>query len=320
MARTLGVPVVIDLAGIGSLLDESTDVLIDAYRGQVFFNPSEATIKECHDVEERHKAAAKPVEHPTDHSAVQSADGFSMKLMCNASSIGDVLHAHNQGITEIGLFRSEMRYLAAKTMPSVGQDTAYYAGIFGVEGIKEITLRLPDIGGDKLPIYLQMANETDPQLGCRGIRFLLSRPDLMKNQIRAILAGRGTFDGRLLLPFITTVDDVVQSRAIIEEVRADIKASGDLQVGIMIEVPSVALSIERFLPKVDFVCLGTNDLLQYLFAVNRDQYDLQKYNRFMHPVLLTMLSAVIAACEKHGTPLTVCGGWLMPSGSSRVRS
>lgn len=308
MARTLGVPVIIDFAGIGSLLDESTDVLIDAYRGFAFLNPSEATVLECQKVENRHKAAAKPAVHSGDESAVHSADGVALRLMCNASNLAEVLLTHSQGIMEIGLFRSEMRYLANTALPSDEQEAAYYAGIFGVEGMQSITVRLLDMGGDKLPVYLQMAKETDPQLGCRGIRFLLSRPDLMKKQIRALLTARRTFNVRLLLPFVTTVDDVIRTRHILEEVFAEMKITGkSLHVGIMVEIPSVAMSIERFLPRVDFVSLGTNDLLQYFFAVNRDQSDLQPYNRFTHPAFLKMLKGVIASCEDHHTHLTVCG-------------
>ncbi|MBN1127995.1 MAG: phosphoenolpyruvate--protein phosphotransferase [Chitinispirillaceae bacterium] len=308
IALTLGVPVIIDFPGIGSLVDESTEVLIDAYRGYVFLNPSEATVKECQHVETRHKIAESPVAHPGDTSVVYSADGIAIHLLCNASSLAEVLRAHCQGITEIGLFRSEMRYLANTELPTDGQEAAYYTGIFGVEGIASMTVRLLDLGGDKLPVYMQMAKESDPQLGCRGIRFLLSRPDLMKRQIRAILANRGTFRARLLLPFITTVDDLLKSREVIEGVIAESNYDGDFpQVGIMVEVPAVAFSMEWFLPKVEFVCLGTNDLLQYFFAVNRDQDDIQKYNRFAHPAFLRLLKGVVTACGKHSKHLTVCG-------------
>ena len=308
MARTLGVPVIIDFPGIGSLLNESTEVLIDAYRGFAVLNPTEATVKECHNAETRHRAAAKLAAYTGDESMVSSADGLAIRLMCNASSLADVLLAHNQGITEIGLFRSEIRYLANTVLPSDEQEAAYYTGLFSVEGIKSMTVRLLDMGGDKLPVYMQMAEETDPQLGCRGIRFLLSRPELMKKQIRAILTAHRTFTVRLLLPFITTVDDLMAARGIIAEVLAEGKFTGDSPgVGIMIEVPSVAMSTAHFLPNVEFVCLGTNDLMQYFFAANRDQNDLQKYNRFTHPAFLKMLKKVIAFCEKHGTHCTVCG-------------
>jgi phosphotransferase system enzyme I (PtsI) len=306
--RTLGVPVIIDFPGIGSLVDESTDVLIDAYRGLAFFRPSETTVRECQHVKNRHKAAINAVAQSVNESTVHSADGMTIHLLCNASNLAEVLLAHNQGITEIGLFRTEMRYLANTVLPSKENEAAYYTGIFGVEGIGSMTVRLLDIGGDKLPVYMQMEKETDPQLGCRGIRFLLSRPDLMKRQVRTILAARGGFRVRLLLPFITTVNDLVMARALIDEVLEEMKITNDLpHVGIMIEIPSVALSIERFLNKVDFVCLGTNDLIQYFFAVNRDQDDVQKYNRFTHPAFLKMLKDVISTCEKSGKHLTACG-------------
>jgi phosphoenolpyruvate-protein kinase (PTS system EI component) len=308
MARMLGVPVIIDFPGIGSLVDESTDVLIDAYSGDAFFNPSEATIEECQHVETRHKIAEKPTMHPNDASTVHSTDGLAIRLLCNASNLAEVLLAQNQGITEIGLFRSEMRYLANTVLPTDGQEAAYYTGIFGVEGIGSMTVRLLDMGGDKLPVYMQMAKESDPQLGCRGIRFLLLRPDLMKKQVRAILANRGAFRARLLLPFITTVDDLLMARKLIDEVLEEMKITKDLpHVGIMVEIPSVALSIEQFMNKVDFVCLGTNDLIQYFFAVNRDQDDVQRYNRFTHPAFLKMLKDIIATCEKYGKHLTACG-------------
>jgi phosphotransferase system enzyme I (PtsI) len=307
MARTLGVPVIIDFPGFGTLLDESTDVLIDAYRGFAYLNPSELVVNDCLNVENKHKAAAVLAAHPGNES-VHSVDDVVMRLMCNASTLTDVKLANHLGIKEIGLYRSEIRYLASTVMPTEEQEWTYYSGLFGVDGIGDITVRLLDLGGDKLPVFLQMAKETDPQLGCRGVRFLLSHPDLMKKQIRAILTAHRTFRVRLLLPFVTTIDDLIESRVILNEVLMEPDVSNvSPQIGIMIEVPSVAMSIELFLPKVDFVCLGTNDLIQYFFAVNRDQDDLQKYNRFAHPAFLKMLAGVIASCISKDKNLTVCG-------------
>jgi phosphoenolpyruvate-protein phosphotransferase len=308
MAQTLGVPVIIDFPGIGSLIDESTEILIDAYRGNVFLNPTAATLKECNDRELRHKSSIQPVKHTGDASIVHCADRTEIRLQSNASNRGDIQHAHNQRIREIGLFRSEIQYLAGTVLPTEIQEAAYFKGILSVEGMRSMTIRLLDMGGDKLPVYIQMEKETDPQLGCRGIRFLLTHPDLMKKQIRAILTARTTSNIRLLLPFITTADDLSMAREIIEEVYKEMKLTDNYpHVGIMVEVPSVAYSIERFLPKVDFVCLGTNDLLQYFFAVNREQAEIQKYNRFTHPAFFKFVSEVIKTCGNHGKHLTVCG-------------
>jgi phosphoenolpyruvate-protein kinase (PTS system EI component) len=141
----------------------------------------------------------------------------------------------------------------------------------------------------------------------------------MKKQIRAIFTARGAFNVRLLLPFVTTVDDLSKARKIIEGVFTEMKISGDFpHIGIMIEVPSVALSIEKFLPKVDFVCLGTNDLIQFIFAVNRDQDELQQYNRFVHPVFLEIVKEVILTCKNNGKPLTICGEMASDPTGSRL--
>jgi multiphosphoryl transfer protein len=316
MAQTMGIPVIIDFPGIGSLLDESTEVLIDAYNGNVFLNPTDATITKCRDTEIRQNAAKRfaglagdvSAGPPADASTVHSADGLAIHLLCNASNLADIVHTYTQGIKEIGLFRSEIRYLTGTVLPSAEQEAAYYTGIFGVEGIERITVRLLDMGGDKLPVYMHMEKETDPQLGCRGIRFLLSRPEVMRKQVRAILTARGKFRVQLLLPFITTVEDLTMARTILNEVVAELNLTGNPpQVGIMVEIPSVALSIERFLPKVDFISLGTNDLLQYFFAVNREQAELRKYNRFSHPAFLKLLKSVIDACGNIGRHCTICG-------------
>lgn len=309
LAGALGIPVIIDVPGIGSLLTESTMLLIDAWSGKVFLNPSPATLAASYAPEHRHATdhgSVKPA--GDDASEVYSTDGIPVHLLCNASNLSDIIHAHNLGIKEIGLFRSEIRYLATTVPPTPEQEVSYYTGLFAVEGMMSMTIRLLDIGGDKLPVYMYMEGETDPQLGCRGIRLLLSRPELMKKQLRAILSARGTSTVRLLLPFVTTIDDISRTRTMLGDVAAEMNLTGHIPaIGIMVEVPSVALSIEHFLPKVDFVCLGTNDLAQYFFAVNREQADLQQYCRFTHPSFLSMINNVIAACARYGTELSVCG-------------
>lgn len=308
MVQTLGIPVIIDFPGIGSLLDVSTNVMIDAYRGLAFLNPTHLTIDECQHVKARHTVSDTEIAPVADKSTIVSSDGMVIHLACNASTLRDILHARSSGIRDIGLFRSEIRYLSTIVLPTLEQDNAHYVGIMSVAGLERITIRLLDLGGDKLPLYLQMADESDPQLGSRGIRFLLSRPELMKKQLRALFLADRSIEIRLLLPFITTNDDLTQTLQIIDEIRRELNLTNTaLPIGIMVEVPSVAYSIAKFLPRVDFVCLGTNDLAQYFFAANREQDDVQMYNRFSHPSFLSLLKNVIDSCEKQKKHLTVCG-------------
>lgn len=308
MVQTLGVPVIVGFPGIGSLLFDATDVLIDAYNGNVYINPTEVTAEKCKRTEDRHNTAKGSEKPVIDASTIKSADGMLIHLSCNASSLSDIVRTYTNGVKEIGLFRSENHYLADTVPPSAEQEVAYYTGLFGVEGIDSMAVRLLDMGGDKLPVFLRMEEESDPQLGCRGIRFLLSHNNLMKRQIRAILIARGALHIKLLLPFITTVSDMTRAQDIIHEIFQELNLTGDYPaIGIMVEVPSVVLSLEQFLTKIDFVCLGTNDLLQYVFAANREQAGLSDYNSFMHPVFLKLLKGVIVACEKQNTSLTICG-------------
>ena len=308
LSMALQVPVVIELPGIGSVIDQSTDLMIDANRGYVFVNPSEATVRESNKLERRLKLASESIEDRADSSRVRSYDGIELRLLCNASSLSDVQRASRLGIREIGLFRSEIFYLTKSAPPYREDEAACYRGILSVEGMDKVSFRLLDVGGDKLPLYLHMEKESDPQLGCRGIRFLLAHPELMKNQIRSILAAHGPGKLPLILPFISVTEDLSSAKAVISEVLSEMHFPGDsVELGIMVEVPSVALALDQFLKEVDFVNLGTNDLIQYLFAANRDQHELRTYCRFTHPAFLRMLSDIVVACEKHGKPLTACG-------------
>jgi phosphotransferase system enzyme I (PtsI) len=318
MSQTLGVPVVIDLHGIGASLDEASEVMIDGYRGYIFVNPSKATIEECQRLEKRLRTVPKLVKARTVAKGTYTADGFDVKVMSNASNLSDIQLALRQGVADIGLFRSEMLYLASPELPSDDQECAFYREILSAKGINSLSLRLLDIGGEKLPRFLPMAKETNPQLGCRGIRFLLTHPDLMRKQICNILRSRQATNVRLLLPFISTMGDLDDAQTVISQVLAEMQLAGDsLEVGMMVEIPSVALSIEQFLQKVAFVNLGTNDLIQYFFAANRDQYDLKRYNRFSHPAFLKLLSSIVLACERRGKQLIACGAMAShPLGSS----
>jgi len=308
MLRSLGIPAIVDLQGIGSILDESSTVQIDASRGYVFINPTEETIKECDKISLRYIEKSKHLSETLEKSFINTQDGYLMHLLCNASSYLDLQHACTLGITDIGLFRTEISYISSKFMLTDEQNIAFYSNLFGLDGIKEITIRLLDLGGDKLPFFLKMNTETDPQLGCRGIRFLLSHPEILRKQIRAILIAGKNHNIRILIPFVTTVDDLLNTKAIIMDVINELSLFKDnVSIGVMIEVPSIALSIEQFLPHVNFVCLGTNDLIQYFFAANRDQFDLRNYCNFTHPTFLKMLQGILTTCKKHNVRITACG-------------
>lgn len=196
--------------------------------------------------------------------------------------------ANRVGVNEIGLLRSEMFYLACKKNLSIEEESDFYGKILA-NGMNKVTIRLLDLGADKIPAYLATTKEDNPELGLRGIRFLLSYPDILRKQVRSILHCAKPGATRILLPFVSIMEDLDKGLSIITEVLFEAGYTREsVEIGIMVEIPSVALCIEDFLAKVDFVNLGTNDLIQYFFAADREQNNISKYNRFTHPACIKM--------------------------------
>jgi len=308
MLQTINIPIVININGIGLTIYDKDELIIDGNQGCLILNPNDDTISRYQKMKIVNKSHLENTKVKTINHIVKTADGNEINLMCNASSPSDIRSAQRQGIADIGLFRSEMFYLANSTLPTMEREMAFYKEVFSVEGINNIFFRLFDIGGDKIPLFWHTAKESNPDLGCRGIRFLLSHPEIMKMQIRNVVSSFPSGKLKLILPFISTIDDLDESKEIISSVLKDMNVPDNLiKIGIMVEIPSVAFSIEKFLPKTDFINLGTNDLIQYFFAVNRDQPDLKNYNRFTHPAFIKLLQGIITECDKQNKPVIACG-------------
>ncbi len=307
MLQTFKVPIIINIPEISSLVNDKDKLIIDGYEGLVIINPNEDNIKKYKETEELQKALKTKEIQPVEHK-FYTIDNFEINLMCNAASLTDIQTAQRQGIVDIGLFRSEMFYLLQSSLPSDKQEKDFYKKILNIKGINSFSMRLYDIGGDKIPVFFHLEKETNPDLGNRGIRFLLSHPDIMKKQINNILSSHNSENLRLILPFITTINDLDDAKKIIKAIFEEMQIPENLvKIGIMVEIPSVALSIEMFLPKVDFINLGTNDLLQYFFAANRDQPNLKNYNKFTHPAFINMLKNIIMKCKAQKKQVVSCG-------------
>jgi phosphotransferase system enzyme I (PtsI) len=307
LSRTLSVPVVVNLPGFGSLLDETCEIIVDGYRGHVVINPNKRTIEEYRKLEK--KIIAKKKSSPAQSIGLYctTSDGVEVKLAANAGSLAETEEANRSGINEIGLLRSEMFYLGRLKIPSIEEESDFYNKIFS-NGMNKVAIRLLDIGADKIPAYLAIAQEDNPELGLRGMRYLLFYPDILKNQIRSILRCAKPGSTKILLPFVSIMEDLDQGLSIITGILSESGFSREsVEIGIMVEVPSVALSIEDYLPKVDFINLGTNDLIQYIVAAGREQANLSKYGRFTNPVFLKIIRNVINAADRHGKELVACG-------------
>jgi phosphoenolpyruvate-protein phosphotransferase len=307
MTKSLGIPAVIGVTGICRQLRTGNALILDAIKGRVVLRPLPeesaryGRIRERLSSLSRVREARRPLECKT-------ADGTAIALVANVGSIREAEEAYACGAGGIGLLRSEFFYLARANQPTVKEEQEFYTAVIATMKGRPVTIRLLDIGADKALPCLAPLNEENPQLGVRGIRYLLAHLDLFKNHLRAIVraAGAGPLD--LLIPFVTDADDVLKTKDLLARLCGEERRDpGNIRVGIMVEIPAVALYPHRFFPLVDFINIGTNDLAQYLFAADRSESAVDRYRRGDHPVLLRVLSTCMAAARKYGREVTLCG-------------
>ena len=313
IARGLGIPAVVGLRDFYRAARTGDSVVIDAGRGEVVLHPDRESLERL-GVERRAASvsAARTAAAEDWRSPLRTRDGVEVTLRANVELPVEYEWVNRFGARGIGLFRSEFLLSHRGTMPNEDEQCAAYEELARVAGDEGVTVRLFDLGGDKLPgSRLDAGEERNPALGLRAIRFCLQHPDILRTQARAVLraAARGRID--LVLPMVSDVTDVRRAREIIEEERdrleAEGKEAGPLRVGAMIEVPSAVLVAEKLAREVDFFSLGTNDLVQYTLAVDRTNDEVAGWFRTLHPAVLLSVRRALDAARVAGIPSVVCG-------------
>ncbi len=310
MARALGLPAVVGARGVLDAVQHGDTVVLDGVRGVLTVRPTAATMAFYQQRRARYEKLVteqlKVVPLPPE-----TRDGHRVTLRANLEFEEELDLLHTYGAEGIGLFRTEILVLMRRELQVTEEEqTRIYRNI--VERVEKggVTFRVLDLGGDKM---LPMGQrEQNPFLGWRGIRVLLDKPDLLLPQLRAILRASAHGQARILLPMVTSVDEVLRFREILERVKADLTRENvpfdaDIPFGIMVEVPAVALQVDQFAPHVDFLSIGTNDLTQYTLAVDRGN-DLvgHLYDEF-HPGVLHLIARTINVGHAHGLPVSLCG-------------
>ncbi len=311
VAKALGIPAVGQATGLVERVTAGDAIIVDGVAGEVHVRPSSDVVNAYTDKVRFRARRQKQYEKLRDLPAV-TTDGERITLQINAGLLQDMPHLAEAGGDGIGLFRTELMFMLSHSLPRVDRQTDAYSAVLREAKGKPVVFRSLDIGGDKILPYLRQIPEENPAIGWRAIRMSLDRPALFRMQIRALLRAAHGQQLRVMLPMISVATEMDDARALIDKEWALAKARGtplpsELLIGAMIEVPSVLFELDELLPRVDFVSVGSNDLMQFLFAADRSNP--RVVNRFdsLSAAPLKALKMLAGACHRHGVPLTLCG-------------
>jgi len=309
IARSLGIPAVV---GIGTEIDrlpQGARLLLDGRTGKLLLEPSAG------EVEAFHKVSARAAERREAIEAVAvgpttTTDGVGLEIQANVDRPDEIARARRLGAEGIGLFRTEFLVIGHREIPTEEEQFQAYRSALEAFPGHDVTLRTFDIGGDKFPLFLSMPTEENPYLGWRAIRVCLDMPELFVNQLRAAVRASRYGSMRILLPFITSIDEVEQTLQLLDNVYESLGADAPdtrLPFGIMIETPAALEQVEQLAPLVDFLSLGTNDLTQYVLAADRGNARLAGLFDAAHPALIGMYRRLVASATEHELEVSVCG-------------
>ena len=311
LARELGIPLLIRVPNATKRIQGGDHLIVDGLAGRVFINPTPSILREYDQLEadlQAHRTALKDlIELPAE-----TRDGSRIKLCANIGKSADATTAASLNADGIGLYRTEFVFLAQDHFPSEEEQYRMYRTTADHSSPREVAIRLLDIGGDKPLHYFPLALEANPSLGLRGTRLLLTHPEILRPQLRAILRLSATHPVSILLPMIGGTEDLRAVKAAIETEKASLANEGHafnprVPVGAMIETPSSAIVIGRLAPEVDFFSIGTNDLVQYLLTTDRTSSSMAPYYEPLHPAVLQVLASLAAAAKTKNKNISICG-------------
>ena len=311
VARALGIPAVGEIANATGLVEPGDAIIVDGTTGDVHLRPP-PDIESAYGERAKLRARRQAQYRALREKPCVTKDGHKVALMINAGLPIDLPHLDETGAVGIGLFRTELQFMVADTLPRTGEQLALYRSVLDAAGKRPVTFRTLDIGGDKVLPYMRNVEEENPALGWRAIRLGLDRPGLLRSQVRALLRAAGGRELRLMFPMIAMVEEFDKAKALVEIELTHLRRHGHalperVQIGTMLEVPALLFQLDELLARVDFLSVGSNDLMQFLYAADRGNARVsQRFDPLSAPVLRA-LKDIADKGRKHGKPVALCG-------------
>lgn len=311
LSRSRGIPAVSGVEGITAAVRDGDLIAVDGRDGMVLVRPDAETASAYRKMQREYFQLKDRLVANREQPAV-TQDGVGVELLANINTVADAESAVTVGASGVGLFRTEYLFIAHHDVPDEEEQYEHYRRIVEAAPHRSVTIRTLDLGGDKTVPYLGRRIEANPFMGYRSIRLSFEHPKIFEAQIRAILRAGVHGDVRMLFPMVTTLEELRHVNRMVEDARAYLHHAGipfsqHLKTGVMVEVPAAAVCIDAILRETDFISIGSNDLIQYLVAADRDNPKVAHLCEPLSPAVFRVLKMVLDACGRTGTPVTLCG-------------
>jgi phosphotransferase system enzyme I (PtsP) len=311
VARALGIATVGQLENATGLVEPGDAIIVDGVSGEVHIRPT-PDVERAYADKVRFRARRQEQYRALRDLPSKTRDGEQVSLLLNAGLLVDLPHIAETGAAGIGLFRTELQFMVASSLPRTAAQEALYRSVLDAAEGKPVTFRTLDVGGDKILPYMRNEPEENPALGWRAIRLGLDRPALMRTQVRALLRAGSGRDLKVMFPMVAAVSEFDEARDIVERELARLEKTGHprpetVKLGAMVEVPSLLFQLDEILSRVDFLSVGSNDLMQFLFAVDRGNARVSGRFDPLSPAFLRCLGQIVQKAGEAGKPVTLCG-------------